>query len=167
VWAAFSSFSLFSSVLMVIDSRTRRLPNAVVLSGYAVSLILLTMACLLGADWAALVRGLAGMSAMYAIYWLIRLVRPDGMGGGDVKLAGLAGLHLGFLGWGALVVGWLAAFVLGTCFVAVLAARGDVTRRSTLAFGPWLLAGAWIGVWFGNGIWSSYTALCGLVFAKG
>ena len=68
---------------------------------------------MLGADWAALLRAAIGMAALYAFYFVLRFVRPDGMGGGDVKLAGVVGIYLGWLGWGALAVGAFAAFVLG------------------------------------------------------
>lgn len=166
-WAAFAAFAVLSTVLALIDLDTRRLPNVIVLTGYGLALGLLGLASAVSGDTGALVRGLAGMVCLYAGYWLIRFVRPDGMGGGDVKLAGLAGLYLGWLGWGALAVGSLAAFVLGGAFAVALVARGRATRRSAFAFGPWLLAGAWVGIWFGNSIWSAYLALFGLVFTKG
>ena len=89
------------------------------------------------------------------------------MGGGDVKLAGLAGIYLGWLGWGPLAVGWLAAFVLGGGFAVALIASGKATRRSAVPFGPWLLAGAWAGIWFGNWFWHSYTAVSGLILTEG
>jgi leader peptidase (prepilin peptidase)/N-methyltransferase len=167
VWTAFAWFAVVSSVLVLIDLDTQRLPNVIVLPSYGVGLVLLGLACVFGADWSALLRAVVGMAVMYIVYWLIRLVRPDGMGGGDVKLAGVAGLYLGWLGWGPLAVGWLAAFLLGGGFAVVLVARGKATRRSALPFGPWLLAGAWVGILFGEWIWYSYTALSGLVLTKG
>lgn len=167
VWTAFAWFAAVSSVLVLIDLDTRRLPDVIVLPSYAVALVLLGVACVLGADWSSLLRAVVGMTVMYVAYWLIRVVRPDGMGGGDVKLAGLAGIYLGWLGWGPLAVGWLAAFVLGGGFAVVLMASGKATRRSALPFGPWLLAGAWVGIWFGEELWYSYTALSGLVLTKG
>jgi leader peptidase (prepilin peptidase)/N-methyltransferase len=167
VWTAFAWFAAVSSVLVLIDLDTRKLPDVIVLPSYGVALVLLGMSCVLGADWWALLRAVVGMTVMYAAYQLIRVVRPDGMGGGDVKLAGLAGIYLGWLGWGPLAVGWLAAFLLGGGFAVVLMASGKATRRSALPFGPWLLAGAWVGIWFGEELWNSYTALSGLVLTKG
>ena len=167
VWAAFAWFAFVSSVLVLIDLDTRRLPDVIVLPSYGVGLALLGLACVFGADWSSLLRAMIGMAVMYGAYRLIRLIRPDGMGGGDVKLAGLAGLYLGWLGWGPLAVGWLAAFLLGGGFAVALVASGRATRRTAVPFGPWLLAGAWVGIWFGQNIWYSYTALSGLVLAKG
>lgn len=167
VWAAFAWFAVVSSVLVLIDLDTQRLPDAIVLPSYGVGLILLGTACLFGADWSAAFRALGGMLLMSVAYGLIRLIRPDGMGGGDVKLAGLAGLHLGWLGWGPLAVGWLSGFLLGGVFGIALIVSGRATRRTALPFGPWLLAGAWLGIWFGEWIWNNYTALSGLALMKG
>lgn len=162
VWIAFSWFAAASAVLVLIDRDTKTLPDVIVLPSYLVALILLTISCVFGADWWALLRALIGMAAMYAVYWLIRAIRPDGMGGGDVKLAGLAGLYLGWLGWGSLGVGWLAAFVLGGGVGIALLLRGKADRSSAIAFGPWLVAGAWLGIWFGQWIGQLYSGLIGL-----
>lgn len=167
VWSAFAWFAAVSSVLVLIDLDARRLPDVIVLPSYVVALGLLGLACVWGAEWSGLLRAAVGMTVMYAAYWLIRRIRPDGMGGGDVKLAGLAGIYLGWLGWGPLAVGWLAAFLLGGAFAVVLMATGRATRSSRVAFGPWLLAGAWVGICFGQWLWYSYTAVSGLVVTKG
>lgn len=162
VWVALSWFAAVSLALTLIDLGTFTLPNRIVLPTYAVGLVLLAAACFAGASWADLVRALVGVVAMYASYWLIRLVRPDGMGGGDVKLAGMAGLFLGWLGWGPLAVGWLAAFLLGGGWGVALIASGKATRSTAVPFGPWLLAGAWVGVLFGQWIGRAYVGLIGL-----
>ena len=88
VLVAFLYFAAISVVLTVIDLDTHRLPNAIVLPSYVVAAVLFTTACVLGADWNQLLGAGIGMAVLYAFYFVIRLVRPDGMGGGDVKLAG-------------------------------------------------------------------------------
>jgi leader peptidase (prepilin peptidase)/N-methyltransferase len=84
------------------------------------------------------------------------------MGLGDVKLAGVLGIFLGWVGWGPLVVGSFSAFVLGGIFGVILIASKRGNRKSGIPFGPWMLVGAWIGVFFGNQIWSGYLSLFGL-----
>jgi len=54
-------------------------------------------------------------------------------------------VFLGWQGWSQVVVGTLAAFVVNGLVVAVLLLSGRVTRRSAVAFGPWLVLGAVLG----------------------
>jgi leader peptidase (prepilin peptidase)/N-methyltransferase len=162
VWTAFSWFAAASLALALIDVDTFTLPNRIVLPTSAVGLVLLSAACLAGAPWPDLGRALIGAAGMGVSYWLIRVLRPDGMGGGDVKLAGMAGLFLGWLGWGPLAVGWLAAFLLGGLWGVALIAAGKANRRTAVPFGPWILAGAWVGVWVGQWTGQAYVSLFGL-----
>ena len=97
--------------------------------------------------------------SLYAFYFVIRLVRPDGMGGGDVKLAGVVGMYLGWLGWGALAVGAFAAFVLGGIFGLALIAAQKAGRRTAIPFGPWMIAGAWVGIVLGQALGAWYMSL--------
>jgi len=70
------------------------------------------------------------------------LIRPDQLGLGDVKLAGLLGIALGWFGWRAVLVGTALAFV--GCAVAGLwllaTKRGKLT--SAVPLGPFMVAGA-------------------------
>ncbi|MGN6219872.1 MAG: prepilin peptidase, partial [Microbacterium sp.] len=113
---AFLYFAAISIVLTLIDLDTHRLPNAIVLPSYLVAGILFTTAAALTGDWGSLLRAAIGMAVLYAFYAILRLARPGGMGGGDVKLAGVVGIHLGWIGWGALAVGAFAAFLYGGLF---------------------------------------------------
>ncbi len=147
---AYLYLAAVSVALTLIDLDTRRLPDAIVLPSYVVLAVLFTAACLAGSSWDALVRAALGGAALFAFYLLLRLVRPGGMGGGDVKLAGVLGAALGWVGWGALAVGAFAAFVLGGLFAVALMARGRAGRRSSIPFGPWMIAGAWLGIFAGE-----------------
>lgn len=132
--------------LAVIDLDTHRLPNALVLPGYVVLPVLLGAGALLGAPADALPRAALGGAALFAFYAMLRGIRAGAMGGGDVKLAGVLGIALGFAGWDALIVGSVAAFLLGgTAGIALLVA-GRAHARTALPFGPWMISGAWIGL---------------------
>lgn len=147
---AYLFFAAISIVLTVIDLDTHRLPNAIVLPGYLVVGGALIAACLLGAPWSALLRAATGMLLLFAFYFLLRVIRPGAMGGGDVKLAGLLGLLLGWAGWSSLVVGAFAGFLLGGVFGAILLVARRADRRTAIPFGPWMILGAWVGVFAGE-----------------
>ena len=69
------------------------------------------------------------------------------MGFGDVKLAALLGLYLGWLGWSSVAVGAFAGFLLGGVVgVALIVARRGAGRKSRIPFGPFMLAGAFLAV---------------------
>jgi len=152
VLVAFLYLASISIALTLIDVDTRRLPNAIVLPAYVVLLALFAVACVVGAPWAALLRAVIGGAALFAFYALLRAVRRGGMGGGDVKLAGVMGLALGWTGWGALAVGAFAAFVLGGLFGLALILVRRAGRKTAIPFGPWLLAGGWVGIIVGEPI---------------
>lgn len=81
---------------------------------------------------------------------------------GDVKLAGVIGLVLGWVGWSALAVGALAAFLLGGLVGLALIVLGRARRSTGIPFGPWMLGGAWVGILLGDPIARAYLALFGL-----
>jgi leader peptidase (prepilin peptidase)/N-methyltransferase len=74
------------------------------------------------------------------------LVYPAGLGLGDVKLAASLGLLLGWLGWTWVVVGLVAAVVLGGVVGLALLATGRAHRRSAVPFGPSMLVGGLVAV---------------------
>jgi leader peptidase (prepilin peptidase)/N-methyltransferase len=124
--------------------------------------VLLGAAAIVGGDLAPIARGLAGAGILVVFYLILALIKPGGMGLGDVKLAGVLGLSLGYLGWGPLVVGAAAAFVLGGLFGIVLLVSRRVTRGNGIPFGPWMFAGAWVGIFAGEQLSSLYLRSAGL-----
>lgn len=159
VVVAYLYFAAISIVLTLIDLDTHRLPNSLVLPSYLVAALLFTVAAWLTVEWTALLRAGIGMAVLYLLYALLRLVRPGGMGGGDVKLAGLIGIYLGWLGWGALAVGAFAAFLYGGVFGIVLLLLRRAGRKTAIPFGPWMILGAWTGVLAGESIGRWYVNL--------
>lgn len=151
-----------SVALALIDLDTHKLPNAIVLPSYLVGAVLLGAAGLVDGNFEALLRAGIGMFSLWLAYFLMALAYPGGMGLGDVKLAGVLGLFLGFLGWGPLAVGAFAAFLLGGLFGVALLAAKRANRKSGIPFGPWMLAGAWVGIFFGSAVWDGYLTLVGL-----
>ena len=159
---AFLYLAAVSIALALIDLDTHTLPNRIVLPSYVVGALLLGATGLLHGNHAAILRGLFGMTALALFYFGMALIYPGGMGMGDVKFAGVLGLFLGYLGWGVLLVGAFSAFVLGGFFALTLIVSKRANRASGIPFGPWMLAGAWVGVFFSTTIVQQYLSLFGL-----
>jgi leader peptidase (prepilin peptidase)/N-methyltransferase len=159
---AFLYLAAISLALALIDLDTKRLPNVLVLPAYAVGAVLLGVSSLLVGDVAALGRAALGALILGGLYLLLAVIRPGGMGLGDVKLAGVLGLFLAWLGWDALAVGGLAGFILGGLFGVVLIAFRRAGRGTGIPFGPWMLAGAWLGILAGHELAAWYLSLFGL-----
>lgn len=163
VLAAFLFIAAVGIALALIDLDTHRLPNAIVLPALVVAAVLLLGAAVAGGDWDAAVRALLGGVILFVVYYLMAFIKPGAMGFGDVKLSGVLGLYLGWLGWGTLIVGAFGAFLLGGIFSIGLLVSRRVTRKGGIPFGPWMIAGAFVGVFFGEQLWAAYFGLVGLV----
>ena len=139
--------------LAVIDIETLRLPDRLTLPSYPVGLVLLAIP----ADWSALGRAVLAAAITGGAAFLLALLAPGGgLGLGDVKLLGLLGLFLGWLGWGVLVVGVALGFALGAVAAASMLASRRAGLRDHLAFGPWLIAGALVAVVAGRPLVDAY-----------
>ena len=160
---AFLYLAAISLALAIIDIETHKLPNVIVLPGYIVGVALLGTAALLQGDIGGLIRMAAGAAILFVFYFVLAFISPRGMGMGDVKLAGVLGLFLGSLGWGQLAVGAGAAFVLGGLFSIILLITKRAGRKSGIPFGPWMLLGAWVGVFAGPVIAGGYLSIVGLL----
>ncbi len=132
--------------LFVIDARTHRLPNRIVLPALAGTLLLVIVEALLLQDAARLIRSGLGMLLLGGFFLLLRLGSRGGIGGGDVKLAALIGVVLGWHGWTALAFGAAFAFVLAALYALVLMMLGRAGRKTRIAFGPWMILGAVLAI---------------------
>ena len=129
-------------VLGAVDLAVHRLPDAVTLPAYAaVATALLVDTVALG-TWPALLRAVLAGGAAFGLAACAAVLSPRGLGFGDVKLLGLLGLVLGWVGWGALLTGVLLGLVTGAAASLTLIAAGRAGWRTALPFGPPLLVGA-------------------------
>jgi leader peptidase (prepilin peptidase)/N-methyltransferase len=103
---------------------------------------LLGAAALVSHQGSDLGRALLGGVALAATFLALALLRPGQLGGGDIKLAGLAGLALGWLGWHTLILGAALSFVLCAVISLALLATRRLSLSSSICFGPFLLGGA-------------------------
>jgi leader peptidase (prepilin peptidase) / N-methyltransferase len=133
-------------LLAVIDVQHHLLPNRVVVPSAAIGAGMLLLAAVPGQEWATLLRAVLGAVVLFAVLLVLALLSPRSLGMGDVKLSGLLGLYLGWVGWGALVVGAAAGFVIQALLALVLLAGRRIGLRGELPFGPAMLAGAALAI---------------------
>ncbi|SDS84582.1 prepilin peptidase [Actinopolymorpha singaporensis] len=148
--------ALAGILLGYVDLRVRLLPNAVVLPSYAVVVALLGGAALVTGAWTRLAWALVGGAALWSFLALLGLLAPSGLGFGDVKLAGVLGVGLGWFGLPYVLVGTFAAFVLGGVVSLGLVVAGRAHRKTAIPFGPFLLAGFLLTVMYGEQVLGWY-----------
>lgn len=159
---AFLYLAAVSVALALIDIDVHRLPDTIVLPSYLVGGALLAGASLVNQDYGQILRAAIGMAALWLLYFVLALVYPGGMGFGDVKLAGVLGMYLAWLGWAELAVGSFLAFLLGGVVGGVLMAVKRAGRKSKIPFGPFMLLGAYGGIFFGDAVAGWYLGTLGL-----
>ena len=142
--------------LSVIDVELFRLPDLIVLPTLAASLILVILVSVIE-DAPELIRfALAGAGLYFGFLLLAHLIYPRGMGFGDVKLAAVMGLYVGWLGtsytgaiglvlW-AMLIGFVAGSIIGMVLLAVR------KRSKQIPFGPFLALGTVLAVLLSSGL---------------
>lgn len=148
--------------LTAIDLEHQRLPFAITaVAGVAVAGVLGVDALVVDAhSLPSTIGSAAAWFGVYAGVWLLTSGR--GMGLGDVALAPVLGLVLGWFGWGPSLVALLGGFVIGALVGSALLLRGRASRRTRVPHGPFMLAGAAVGLFVGEAVWRSYLGVVGL-----
>jgi leader peptidase (prepilin peptidase)/N-methyltransferase len=165
VMVSFLYLAAITIALALIDLDVHKLPNMIVIPAYAVGAALFSAASILSGDFGPLIGSGIAMAGLFLLYLVMALVYPGGMGFGDVKLAGVLGIYLGWAGWGAVAVGAFSAFLLAGVFSIILLATKRAGRKSGIPFGPWMFAGAWLGIVIGNSVFASYLSVFDLTVA--
>ncbi|HVX54716.1 A24 family peptidase [Nocardioides sp.] len=141
-------------LLAVVDWRTRLLPRVVVLPATGVLLLLVLAEWVATRDAAVLVRAVAAMLVARSFFWVLWFVRRAGMGFGDVRLAALLGLVLGRVGWNPWLIGLYGGLLLFGLFgiTLMLVRRDRSTLKRAYPFGPFMIAGAVLGILLGGSV---------------
>jgi leader peptidase (prepilin peptidase)/N-methyltransferase len=152
-WSLLPAFLYLGAVgaaLTLIDLDVHRLPDLLVLPSYPIAFVLLLVPTVVTGQWGWLLRAVLAGIALFVVYLVLALVSPGGggLGLGDVKLAGLLGLFLGWLGWGPVLVSVLAAFVVGGLIAVFMLLVRHASRSTHIAFGPSMMLGAWVALMF-------------------
>jgi leader peptidase (prepilin peptidase)/N-methyltransferase len=152
VLPAFLAVAAGLVALSAIDLAHFLLPNRIVYPLAVVTLALLTLGALGDGDWGALGRALLGGLAGMLTLGVLHVVSPRSMGFGDVKLAFVLGLALGWLGWGELVLGLFCGFLAGALVGVALIVLRRRGRKDHLPFGPFLAFGTLVVLLWGDAL---------------
>jgi leader peptidase (prepilin peptidase) / N-methyltransferase len=149
-------------VLLVVDAERQLLPDRLTLPSYPAGVVLLGVAALAAGDWHPLLRAVLAGVALFSLFFLLAFISPRSLGFGDVKLAGVLALFLGYQGWGVVLLGFVGGFALGALAATVLLLARRVGWKSDLAFGPSLIAAAVVAASIGHRVVTAYLDAAGL-----
>jgi leader peptidase (prepilin peptidase)/N-methyltransferase len=156
VLPAYLWFVWLTVTLTITDLDDKLIPNRILFPGVAVGGLLLIVGALLDGQPEGLIGGFVGGVAYFLVlYGIARMARGE-FGLGDVKLAFLLGVFTAYQGWGELVVAFVAAFVLGGVVSLAFLVTRTKGRKDAIPFGPFLVAGAYIGLAWGSSIVAWY-----------
>lgn len=156
---AFLVLVVIGSAAAATDIRTMLIPKRLAWGGLAVGAVAVTVSTIalwatrdaaLSAWTAHLQSAAVGAIGYLGLFFLINLIAPNGMGMGDVRLAAVLGLYLGWIGlplvmWGILL-GSVASLVIG------LAARSWARRSEPFPYGPGMVLGTMAAIWFSTSL---------------
>jgi leader peptidase (prepilin peptidase)/N-methyltransferase len=151
--AALPAFLVLLASLMaisVIDLELQIIPNRIIYPTLSLSLPLLAAAAIIKGDLTLMETALAGAAIAFAILLVVHLVSPASMGFGDVRLAFILGLFLGWFDLSHVAIGLFLGFALGAVVGIGLMLFGGKTRKDSVSFGPFLAAGAVVAVLAGD-----------------
>ena len=135
-------FVAMLAVITLTDLDKRIIPNKALIAGAIIS-----MAIAIPTDPGGVPERLIAGAAAGALFFLIVLVAPRGMGLGDAKLVATMGLFLGRAVAPAILAGLLAGSIVG---LALIATQGTQARKMTIPFGPFLALGGIVGLLAGH-----------------
>lgn len=143
-------FLAILSLASFVDLHDRIIPNELVLFGLGAGLLLMLLSPYAEKGW---LQAMGGGGAGFLFLLLLALLVPGGMGMGDVKLAAVMGLFMGFPWIG---MGLLLSFLIGGLVSAGMLVARRVGRKQHIPFGPFLALGSILTVIYGGPIWAWY-----------
>jgi leader peptidase (prepilin peptidase)/N-methyltransferase len=138
--------------ISVIDSQRQIIPNYIVYPTIFASVPLLALAALIQGEWDRFGQAMLGATLAWLALFLIHMISPGGMGFGDVRLAFVLGLFLGWISLSHVVTGLFLGVVIISVVGVVLAVLRLRSLQEHIAFGPFLAVGSTLAVYLGESI---------------
>ncbi|MGC1237386.1 MAG: prepilin peptidase [Acidimicrobiales bacterium] len=153
------AYLIFLSSLLAlscIDLELLVLPKKIIYPTLLLVALLLVVASAATHDWDRLLTGAIYAAGWFVIFFLMNFASPRVLGFGDVRLAPLLGLALGWLGWRYVVLGFFSANLIGAVIGLSLIALKRMNRDQPVPYGVFLAAGAALAIFAGPEIGSHF-----------
>ena len=147
------AFCVLAATLTVqtwIDLRTQRLPREITFTGMILGGVGLVIAALVRDEPERIWMAALGAASAVALRGAIYLASTGGMGFGDVILAPLLGMFLGWLNPGIVAPGLFFGFIAGAVVGVAMMAFNKAGRQTAVPFGPFLALGTVVAVFVGQ-----------------
>jgi len=151
--AAIPAYCILCATLIAqtwIDLRTQRLPREITYTGMVLGGIALTVAAIVLDEPERIWMAALGAAIALVTMWLIYKLSRGGMGDGDVRLAPLLGMFLGWINPGIVLPGLFFGFIAGAVVGVVMMAVNRAGRRTAVPFGPFLALGTIVAIFVGQ-----------------
>ncbi len=159
-----AAFFLLLMTVSVIDIQHKIIPNVIIIPAIVLAVLLLPLQEITKTPLVPLIDqpnwiySAAGFIIGGGFLFLLAILWPNGMGGGDIKLAAFMGLFLGRYIAVSLFMGFLLGSIAGLVSMTFLGKN----RKDLIPFGPYLAIGAVVTLYFGVPLVKWYISISGL-----
>jgi leader peptidase (prepilin peptidase)/N-methyltransferase len=126
----------------LVDFCTHRLARGVTMRAALAGGPLLSLAAINIDETARIATMFAAFASTLVFFLVLSFISKGGIGSGDVRLAPVLAMFLGWMGWSYVYIGLSSGFILGGIWALALIVTGKANRSSRIAFGPFLCVGA-------------------------
>jgi leader peptidase (prepilin peptidase) / N-methyltransferase len=140
-----------TTVLVVTDLDAKLIPNRLLYPGTAIAAVLLAVGAVSEDRLGDLGRGAIAGVGYFGLLLAVAIISRGGFGMGDVKLAVVLGLFMGFQGWSVLASGLFYTGMYGGVPALVMIVTRRAGRGDELPYGPAMVFGAWTALVIGGG----------------